>query len=108
VKAIEEGLDVPDIEMAVIVSGNSTKRQYIQRMGRSLRVEPGKTALIINIYANGTKDENWLKNRQSSHGDTAQWVTSITEICQGIDGRIEAAPTNKHQHASYNGAEADF
>lgn len=108
VKAIEEGLDVPDLEMAVIVSGNSTKRQYIQRMGRSLRVRPGKTALIINIYANETKDEQWLRSRQYAHKDQAIWVNSITEICQEFDGRIKATPADQHKHTSYNGSAIDF
>lgn len=108
VKAIEEGLDIPDLEMAVIASGNSTKRQYIQRMGRSLRVKPGKTAFIINIYVYGTQDENWLKNRQVNNEKHVAWVSSTTEICQEIDGRIKATPVDQHKHTSYNGSAIDF
>ena len=33
-RVLNEGVDVPDCRVAIIVSGNSTKREYIQRLGR--------------------------------------------------------------------------
>jgi len=36
-RVLNEGVDVPDCRVAIIVSGNSTKREYIQRLGRILR-----------------------------------------------------------------------
>ncbi len=38
-RVLNEGVDVPDCRVAIIVSGNSTKREYIQRLGRILRPE---------------------------------------------------------------------
>ena len=77
VKALEEGLDIPDLEMAIIVSGNATIRQYIQRIGRSLRTQPGKTAIIINLYIHGTQDEQWLRRRQFNNDTNTCWVENV-------------------------------
>lgn len=108
VKAIEEGLDVPDIEVAVIVSGNSTKRQYIQRMGRSLRIRPGKTAIIINTYLHGTKDEYWLRRRQDENSGNVQWIESVAEINTIHDGQPKRSESYQYHNSDWNGAEADL
>ena len=60
VKALDEGVDVPDCEVAVILAGSSVKRQLIQRVGRVLRARPGKEARVYFIYAEGTKDIDWI------------------------------------------------
>lgn len=99
VKAIEEGLDVPDLEVAVIVSGNSTKRQYIQRMGRSLRIRPGKTAIIINTYLHGTKDEYWLRRRQNENSENVHWIRSVTEINPINDGQTQKPESYQHHYS---------
>lgn len=99
VKAIEEGLDVPDLEVAVIVSGNSTKRQYIQRMGRSLRIRPGKTAIIINTYLHGTKDEYWLRRRQNENSENVHWIRSVTEINTLNDGQTQKPESYQHHYS---------
>ncbi len=38
-RVLNEGVDIPDCAVAVIVSGNATRREYIQRLGRVLRPE---------------------------------------------------------------------
>lgn len=96
VKAIEEGLDVDDLEMAVLVSGNSTKRQYIQRIGRSLRIKGEKVAVIINIYIYGTQDQNWLKKRQASNAVNVYWVEDVQTIKQYVDTFIDTQATATH------------
>lgn len=111
VKAIEEGLDVPDLEMVILVSGNSTKRQYIQRMGRSLRVMPGKTATIINIYINETQDKSWLQRRQFSNETNIYWVNSIDQIRKFVnqikDGNTVQEKSDKHpyDHSQHSGTD---
>jgi len=63
VKALEEGIDVPNISMGIIVAGNSQDRALIQRTGRILRNEKGKTAILYQIYIPGTQDEKWARKR---------------------------------------------
>lgn len=41
-KSMDEGVDVPDAAVGIILSGASTKRQRIQRLGRIIRKKEGK------------------------------------------------------------------
>ena len=53
--AIEEGLDIPDLSNAILMSVFSAgTRKIIQRTGRVLRPAPGKTATIYILYAQDT------------------------------------------------------
>jgi superfamily II DNA or RNA helicase len=97
VKAIEEGLDVENLECVVLVSGNSTKRQYIQRIGRSLRTYKDKVAIIINIYIHGTQDETWLRKRQSSNRINILWVNDVEQIKGYINSYLNK-PAGSVQH----------
>lgn len=78
-KAIEEGLNVPDIELAITFSGTSIQRQFIQRTGRALRVQEGKTARIINLYMKDTQDQAWCRQRTKGF-DNLQWIDNLNEI----------------------------
>ncbi len=46
---LDEGITVPDAEVAVIYEGSGEARQMIQRIGRVLGYVPGKTAKIYEI-----------------------------------------------------------
>lgn len=62
-RVLNEGVDVPDCRVAIIVSGNSTKREYIQRLGRVLRPKEGE-ALLYELITSGTTEENVAKRRK--------------------------------------------
>lgn len=72
VKSLDEGLDVIGANTAIIVSGNSTKRQTIQRIGRVLRKQENKVATVHYIYICGTKDFQYAKKilKYINDGDT--------------------------------------
>jgi len=61
--AIEEGLDIPDLDNAIFMSiVSSSERRAIQRLGRILRPRPGKVATLYILYAPGTiEQENLVK-----------------------------------------------
>lgn len=42
IRCLDEGVDIPSIETAVILASSSNPRQFIQRRGRVLRPYPGK------------------------------------------------------------------
>lgn len=46
-KCLDEGIDVPQVKIAIILSSTGNPRQYIQRRGRILRRFPGKDSAII-------------------------------------------------------------
>lgn len=48
-RALDEGFDVPESEVGIIVAGTSSVRQWIQRMGRILRRTPGKEYSMIYV-----------------------------------------------------------
>jgi len=77
--AMDEGLDVPGIELGIITSGTGVQRQNTQRVGRAVRPEDGKIAVIVNLYIKNSQDEKWLNQRQL--GDKKPlWIDSVNEI----------------------------
>jgi superfamily II DNA or RNA helicase len=55
-QVLNEGFDVPDADIAIIVAGRLGEREYVQRVGRLLRPMPGKRARIYELLARGTSD----------------------------------------------------
>jgi superfamily II DNA or RNA helicase len=53
-RVLNEGIDVPDADVAVIVAGTLGVREHIQRVGRLLRPVPGKRAVIYELVTAGT------------------------------------------------------
>ncbi len=63
----DEGLDIPDASVGIVVAGTSSKRQYIQRLGRLLRNNSGnKVATLYELIAKGTSEEYQSKKRRST------------------------------------------
>jgi superfamily II DNA or RNA helicase len=44
---LDEGIDVPDANVGIIVSGTGSSREFIQRLGRILRPAEGKDKAIL-------------------------------------------------------------
>jgi superfamily II DNA or RNA helicase len=55
-QVLNEGLDVPDADVAVIVAGRGGTREYVQRVGRLLRPAPGKQALVHELLVRGSPE----------------------------------------------------
>src|SRR5260370_23410778 len=62
-RVLNEGVDVPDCRVAIIVSGNSTKREYIQRLGRVLRPKAGQ-AVFYKLVRTGTTEGERANRRK--------------------------------------------
>ena len=62
-RVLNEGVDVPDCRVAIIVSGNSTKREYIQRLGRILRPKTGQ-AVLYELVTTDTTEEEMARRRR--------------------------------------------
>jgi len=63
-RVLDEGIDVPDADVAIIVSGSGSKRQMAQRVGRVIRGTPGKVADVYEIVTKGTIEERLSKMRR--------------------------------------------
>ncbi len=55
-RVLNEGIDVPDAEVAVIVGGILGEREHVQRIGRLLRPTPGKRAVVYELVSLGTSE----------------------------------------------------
>jgi len=47
IRCLDEGVDIPSVETAVILASSTNPRQFVQRRGRVLRVAPGKKSASI-------------------------------------------------------------
>ena len=59
----DEGVDIPDASVAIVLGGYGTKRQFLQRLGRILR-RKDKEALMIEVVTKGTVDYRLSKKRR--------------------------------------------
>ena len=54
-RVLNEGVDVPDANVAIVISGSGTRREYVQRLGRILRPK-AQTAVLYELVAEGTSE----------------------------------------------------
>lgn len=95
VKALDEGADVPAIEIVIIYAGTGKDRQQTQREGRGIRFVVGKTCLIINLYISDTQDEKWLRSRQTSKD--VIWVNDVAEVDYDYDSTKNEQPISRNK-----------
>ncbi|MAE95496.1 MAG: hypothetical protein CL910_12625 [Deltaproteobacteria bacterium] len=55
-QVLNEGIDVPDAEVAILVGGRLGPREYLQRVGRLLRPGPNKEALVYELVTRDTHE----------------------------------------------------
>jgi superfamily II DNA or RNA helicase len=65
-RVLNEGVDIPDAEVAVILGGSSNAREQVQRIGRLLRPTPEKKALIYELVTTDTHEVRHAKERSKS------------------------------------------
>ncbi len=63
---LDEGVDVPDASVGIVLGGYGTPRQFVQRLGRILRKKEDKIARLIEIVSKGTSDYNLSKRRRQN------------------------------------------
>jgi superfamily II DNA or RNA helicase len=65
-KVLDEGIDVPEADVGVILSGTGSGRAFIQRLGRILRKKEGKEAILYEIVSADTSEINTAKRRNKA------------------------------------------
>ncbi len=64
-KVLDEGIDVPDAQLGILVSGTGSSREFVQRLGRLLRPKnDNQQARLIEIVSSGTSETLTSKRRQ--------------------------------------------
>jgi superfamily II DNA or RNA helicase len=65
-KVLNEGVDVPDANVAVILSGSGSVREHVQRLGRILRKKGDKRAVLYELVTQATT-ETFTSDRRREH-----------------------------------------
>ncbi len=63
-RALNEGVDVPEAKVAIILGGSASAQEYIQRLGRILRKRANKTALLYEVIVRHTVEEGISQRRR--------------------------------------------
>jgi superfamily II DNA or RNA helicase len=58
-KSLDEGADIPGLNLAIILCNTSSQTQKTQRIGRVIRYEEDKEAEIFTLVIKGTNEEAW-------------------------------------------------
>ena len=61
---LNEGVDVPDAGVAIILAGSASRREYVQRLGRILRPKGGKRAVLYELITAETGEEHTARRRK--------------------------------------------
>jgi superfamily II DNA or RNA helicase len=66
-QVLDEGFDVPDAEIAIIVGGTTSVRRHVQRIGRVLRPREGKRAIIYELAVEETTEVETVRRRRAGN-----------------------------------------
>jgi superfamily II DNA or RNA helicase len=86
-RVLDEGVDVPDADVALVLAAFRTRRHLIQRLGRVLRLKPdGREAQLILAHAVGTAED-------PDRGGHATFLDEVRGVASSIDRLdLDAAP----------------
>jgi superfamily II DNA or RNA helicase len=90
---LNEGVDVPEASVAVILSGTGSQREFIQRLGRVLRrsKEGEKLAMLYEVVAEQTSEENTSdRRRPTTAATTAKFKPKPAQQAR----QLEIVPSN--------------
>lgn len=63
-RVLNEGMDVPDVSVGVIVSGSGSVREHVQRLGRILRPKKDKQAVLYELVSEDTAEQFTSEKRR--------------------------------------------
>lgn len=65
-QVLDEGVDVPEAKVAVVLGGLASTRQAKQRLGRILRRSGGRSATLYEVVCEDTREEERSRRRRRS------------------------------------------
>ena len=66
-KVLNEGVNIPEAAVAIVLSGSGSTREHIQRLGRILRHQEGKEAILYEVITAGTAEERISERRSDAN-----------------------------------------
>jgi superfamily II DNA or RNA helicase len=71
-QVLDEGVDVPDASVGLVLGGTGSAREYVQRLGRLLRKKEGKTAKLVEIISKETAEVGISRRRHQKIGEASR------------------------------------
>ena len=88
-RVLDEGIDVPDANLGIVMSASRTRRQMIQRMGRILRRKrPEIAARFVIMFAKDTLEDPANRVERDGFLDEIERISAATGVFDG--DRFEA------------------
>jgi superfamily II DNA or RNA helicase len=78
-QVLDEGVDVPDASVGIVISGSGSQRQFVQRLGRLLRPQK-QEAILVELVTGGTIEDGLAQRRRAERSE---------------DARVSAAPRDE-------------
>ncbi len=63
-RVLNEGVDVPSANVAIVLSGSGSVMEHVQRLGRILRMQQGKRAILYELVSGDTTESNTSERRR--------------------------------------------
>lgn len=63
-RVLNEGVDLPSADVAIVLSGTQTVREHVQRLGRILRKQEGKQAILYELVVADSVEERTSERRR--------------------------------------------
>lgn len=63
-RVLNEGVDIPSADVAIVLSGTATVREHVQRLGRILRRREGKQAVLYELVVAESAEERTSARRR--------------------------------------------
>jgi hypothetical protein len=83
-RVLDEGVDVPDANLGIVMSASRTRRQMIQRMGRILRRKrPGVAARFVIMFAKDTLEDPNVRVERDGFLDEIERISAAIGVFDG-------------------------
>jgi superfamily II DNA or RNA helicase len=97
-RVLNEGVDVPEASLAIVLSGTGSRREYVQRLGRILRRREGKLGVLYEGVGEATSEDQVSRRRRQ--GPRVSADRQIDERAPGLftddEGDEPLAPWTQH------------
>jgi superfamily II DNA or RNA helicase len=97
-KVLDEGVDIPDAELGIILSGTGSAREFIQRLGRLLRPKPDNNNSSSSISSGNYRNYKKARLIEIISSETKETLTSAR--------RKKALKIMRDNNYYYDGGEA--
>lgn len=106
-RCLDEGIDVPDANIGIVLSSSAVERQRIQRLGRVVRRCAGKdTACLYYIYIRESSDDAaYLKELEHYESFSLRYYTGEKEFSNSIYEYVAARFLKHAAESGYTDAQ---